>query len=296
MNNHNIILATDLNKTFDALQVVKGVSLSVKVGEFISIVGKSGSGKTTLLSLLSGLERPSSGRVTLNAPVHKELKRSLLKHIRAAERRVWIATAYFIPSRRLRRTLRRQARQGVDVRLLLPGPITDHPGVRYASQRYYAPLLRDGVRIFEYLPRFNHTKLAVCDDWVSIGSSNFDRWNLRRNLEANQEVEDRALADQAVALLLADLDEAREMGPAERWRRRPLYLRLREWFWSAVTEPRGSATPRRSRTGRSCLPSGSTRSTWACPGAPGRARRSMPPRTLPAMRSSWARWSAGWVT
>ncbi len=66
MNNHNIISATDLNKTFDALQVVKGVNLSVKIGEFISIVGKSGSGKTTLLSLLSGLERPSSGQVNLN--------------------------------------------------------------------------------------------------------------------------------------------------------------------------------------------------------------------------------------
>ena len=66
MNNPNIISATDLNKTFDALQVVKGVNLSVRTGEFISIVGKSGSGKTTLLSLLSGLERPSSGRVTLN--------------------------------------------------------------------------------------------------------------------------------------------------------------------------------------------------------------------------------------
>jgi len=66
MNNHNIISATDLNKTFDALQVVKGVHLDVKKGEFVSIVGKSGSGKTTLLSLLSGLERPTSGRVSLN--------------------------------------------------------------------------------------------------------------------------------------------------------------------------------------------------------------------------------------
>jgi ABC-type lipoprotein export system ATPase subunit len=66
MNNHNIISATDLNKNFDSLQVVKGVNLDVKKGGFVAIVGKSGSGKTTLLSLLSGLERPSSGRVTLN--------------------------------------------------------------------------------------------------------------------------------------------------------------------------------------------------------------------------------------
>ena len=66
MNNHNIISATDLNKDFDSLKVVKGVNLDVKKGEFVSIVGKSGSGKTTLLSLLSGLERPTSGRVSLN--------------------------------------------------------------------------------------------------------------------------------------------------------------------------------------------------------------------------------------
>ena len=66
MNNHNIISATNLNKNFESLQVVKDVNLDVKKGGFVSIVGKSGSGKTTLLSLLSGLERPSSGRVTLN--------------------------------------------------------------------------------------------------------------------------------------------------------------------------------------------------------------------------------------
>jgi len=66
MNNHNIIAAAGLSKDFDGLQVVKDVNLDIKNGEFVSVVGKSGSGKTTLLSLLSGLERPSSGRVTLN--------------------------------------------------------------------------------------------------------------------------------------------------------------------------------------------------------------------------------------
>ena len=66
MNNYNIISAADLNKDFNSLQVVKGVNLHIEKGEFVSIVGKSGSGKTTLLSLLSGLERPSSGRVTLD--------------------------------------------------------------------------------------------------------------------------------------------------------------------------------------------------------------------------------------
>ncbi len=66
MNKDNILESMDLNKEYGSLHVVKDVSLTVEKGKFISIVGKSGSGKTTLLSLLSGLERPSKGRVFLN--------------------------------------------------------------------------------------------------------------------------------------------------------------------------------------------------------------------------------------
>ena len=47
-------------------KAVDSVNLSVKKGEFISIVGHSGSGKTTLLSLVGGLTRPDSGRVIID--------------------------------------------------------------------------------------------------------------------------------------------------------------------------------------------------------------------------------------
>jgi phosphatidylserine/phosphatidylglycerophosphate/cardiolipin synthase-like enzyme len=163
----------------------------------------------------------------------RHMTRSLIAAALGARGRVWIATAYFIPSRRLRRVLRRRARQGLDVRLLLPGPVTDHPGVRHASRRYYARLLRNGVRIFEYQPRFLHAKLVLCDDWLSIGSSNFDRWNLRRNLEANQEIDDPTIAASARQLFEADLVEAREI-TAQAWRQRPWHHRLVQWFWGRI--------------------------------------------------------------
>ncbi len=66
MNNGTILTGTDLTKRYGDLEVLKGVSLSIDPGEFVCLAGKSGSGKTTLLSLLSGLERPTSGHVKLD--------------------------------------------------------------------------------------------------------------------------------------------------------------------------------------------------------------------------------------
>ena len=66
MSKSNILAGANLSKMYGELAVVKDVSLSVKEGEFVSLVGKSGCGKTTLLSLLSGLERPTKGQVILN--------------------------------------------------------------------------------------------------------------------------------------------------------------------------------------------------------------------------------------
>jgi phosphatidylserine/phosphatidylglycerophosphate/cardiolipin synthase-like enzyme len=175
----------------------------------------------------------SAGRVTLNEPMRMEIKRSLLKRLRGAERRIWIASAYFIPSWKIRRALYQAARQGCDVRLLLPGPHTDHPGVRHAGRRYYAKLLAAGVRIFEYQPRFLHAKILLCDTWLSIGSSNIDRWNFSWNLEANQEVDDHALAEQVAALFAADFTHSREFRAGE-WRQRSWRRRLQERFWGWV--------------------------------------------------------------
>ena len=173
------------------------------------------------------------GRVSLNAPRRMEIKRSLINRIRGAEERVWIATAYFIPSWKIRRLLRQAAHRGVDVRLLLPGPHTDHPSVRHAGRRFYSRLLLNGVRIFEYQPRFLHAKMLLCDDWLSIGSSNIDRWNLRWNLEANQELLGGECVEQARELFQHDFSQSHEINTTF-WKQRPWYRHLQEWFWGKV--------------------------------------------------------------
>lgn len=161
------------------------------------------------------------------------LKQMLLNRMRGAGQRIWIASAYFIPSAKIRRALRRAAAQGTDVRLLLPGPVTDHPAVRHASRRYYARLLRHGVRVFEYQHRFMHSKVTLADDWTTIGSSNLDRWNFRWNLEANQEAEDAALAGKVHDMLLKDFGNSNEI-TYDDWQQRSRLQRLREYLWGRL--------------------------------------------------------------
>jgi cardiolipin synthase len=174
------------------------------------------------------------GRVTVNEiESYSEVLLSLTGHIHRARQRVWFATAYFVPRWRIRRSLKRAARAGVDVRLLLPGPITDHPAVRYISHRLYGRLMKNGVRIFEYQPRFLHAKTVLCDDWAAIGSSNFDRWNLRWNLEANQEIENPEFAAQVKRMFEQDFTNSVEY-TIEMWERHGWSRRLLQWFWKRV--------------------------------------------------------------
>jgi phosphatidylserine/phosphatidylglycerophosphate/cardiolipin synthase-like enzyme len=168
------------------------------------------------------------GRIVLSeAREHSVLASGVVARIDAARARAWIVSAYFVPSRRFRTALRRAARRGVDVRLLVPSARTDHPWVRQAARRFYGKMLRGGVRIFEYQPRVLHAKMIVCDDWVSIGSSNFDRWSFKWNLEANQEVADARVADAAAALFAADLAVSTALS-RRHWPRRAWLDRLRE--------------------------------------------------------------------
>lgn len=161
------------------------------------------------------------------------IKGSVIHQVRRAKTRVWIATAYFMPSRKLRRVLREADRRGVDVRILLPGPLTDHPSVRYAGRRYYGPLLRAGVRIYEYQPRFIHAKTVLCDEWVSLGSANLDRWSFRWTLEANQEVHDPDFTERVASQFMTDLEHCEEIDYYQ-WRRRSLRTRLHEWLWGGM--------------------------------------------------------------
>lgn len=172
------------------------------------------------------------GRVAeANGPGKNQIIRHAIAQIKKSRDIVWIATPYFVITQKMRHALNNAARRGVDVRLLLPGDISDHPWITHAARRYYTRLLKNNIRIYEYQPRFIHAKLIICDDWVSIGSSNLDRWNHYWNLDANQEVLHGEFANEVRALFGQDFRQS-QMIDIEIWQQRPLQQRFNEWLSS----------------------------------------------------------------
>ncbi len=144
-----------------------------------------------------------------------------------ARHRIYVTTPYLVPSLRAQHALEAAAARGIDVRLLVPG-ISDVAIVQWAAQAVFAPLLRAGVRIYEYQPRVLHAKTAVIDgEWSTLGTANMDYRSFFTNYEVNLVARDPALAQTLEQQFLADLNEA---APVElrRWLRRAWPRRMLE--------------------------------------------------------------------
>lgn len=169
---------------------------------------------------------PGRGRNPIKLALYGDLARA---------REVRILVAYFLPTRRMRRDLRRIARRGGRVQLILPGK-SDVPLAQLAAQSLYRRLLKAGVEIYEYQPQILHAKLIVVDDIVYAGSSNLDPRSLRINYEMMIRFQNPALAEQARGLFAEDLKHCRRIDP-EGWRKsRTLWQRLKQRvaYWLLV--------------------------------------------------------------
>lgn len=141
--------------------------------------------------------------------------------IASARRRLWVANSYFVPDRSLQNLLIARARDGVDVRVLAPGPHHDVAIVLAGQRRTYARLLAGGVRIYEYGASMMHAKTLVVDDVAVVGSTNMDQQSLSFLWEASVVAQAPRLAAQLGERYLLDLARSREIR-REEWARRPL--------------------------------------------------------------------------
>ena len=138
-----------------------------------------------------------------------------LNIINQAQRYVYIYTPYFAVGETMLEALKAAAKRGVDVRLVLPG-IPDKKLIFRLTRSYYVPLLRAGVRIYEFTPGFLHAKCYVSDDRAAVvGSINMDYRSLFLHFECGALL---LYNSQVIALrddVLRTLPECREVQLAD---------------------------------------------------------------------------------
>ena len=150
-------------------------------------------------------------RVLSGAPGRGRTARVLEFLATTCRERLWITDAYMLPPASLLQTILDAARDGVDIRLLVPGS-SDLPWIRNLTRIGYRPLLKAGVRIFEWGGPMIHAKSLVTDGhWCRIGSSNLNASSLQKNYEIDLLIEDRELGALVDAQFRRDLSRSREV-------------------------------------------------------------------------------------
>jgi len=172
-------------------------------------------------------------RVIASQPARARLYRLDLLIASMARRTLWLTDAYFVGIAPYVETLMEASRDGVDVRLLVPSS-SDVPIVASMSRSGYRPLLKAGIRVFEWNGSMLHAKTAVVDGlWSRVGSSNLNIASWLGNLEIDVAVEDAGFADQLAAQYEHDLQNATEIVLSPRRFRRSERVRR-----SAARRPR----------------------------------------------------------
>jgi len=149
-----------------------------------------------------------------------------------AKQQVCLVTPYFVPDHRTQKALLAAVKRGVEVRLLVPRS-SDVRLARWAANAVYAHLLDAGVKIYEYLPRMLHSKVAIVDgQWATLGTANLDYRSLFQNYELNLVSRNPDFCARLQTQFEIDL-QASSMVCATRWRQRRWVPRLAELLgWS----------------------------------------------------------------
>ncbi len=155
--------------------------------------------------------------------------------LQCAQRSIYIANPYFIPSKAVISILSYLSKR-VDIRVMLSGDCCDTWWARQNSIRLYGQLLDAGVRIYEFKPTMLHQKyMVIDDDWATIGTANFDNRSFALNEETNLCFYDGGKVQQLQELFFKDLERCREID-RDSWQKRGIQQKVREEFASLMED------------------------------------------------------------
>jgi cardiolipin synthase len=153
-----------------------------------------------------------------------------------ARKSILIANPYFVPDQGAIDLLVAACKRGVDVRIMVAGIHNDNWLARQNGIRLYGPLLKAGIKIYEYNHTMLHQKTMVVDGvWSTVGTTNFDSRSFAHNEENNVCFCDLALARELEETFFADM-EGCEAVSYKAWRKRPMLDKVLQAVVSLLQE------------------------------------------------------------
>ena len=194
------------------------------------------------------IPRKERSRETIHFPVHYadnvmikvlqnnwyrnkiEILKSYRYAIKHSKDRMILMASYFLPGRNERRLLRQASRRGVDIKIVLASE-SDAQLFKRATNFLYDFILRNNIRIYEYLPSNLHAKVATVDGaWCSIGSYNLNHLSDYGSIEMNVDIMNSRFAREFEGILLGIIEkDCRQVNFIEYNRRRTWFSRLADW-------------------------------------------------------------------
>jgi cardiolipin synthase len=154
----------------------------------------------------------------------RQSRLQMMKLLEDAGQRICITNAYFNPSSKVLKILKRKAGEGVSVQLIVPAR-SDVVFFPLLSRSFYADLLQNNIRVFEYGLRILHSKTMIIDDQLLVGSTNLNYRSLLHDLELDLLTADASVVARMEQRFVDDICNSTEI-TLRVWQQHPWLLRL----------------------------------------------------------------------
>jgi cardiolipin synthase len=159
-----------------------------------------------------------------------EISKAYINALQKADTEIIIVASYFLPGRRLLNALKKAARRGVKIKIILSG-VSDLPIVMRATHYLYSSLLKQGIELFEWNKSVLHGKLAVADSkWATIGSFNLNHLSSYASIEMNAEINSAEFSKNLSVHLINVLNQCNNITLKTHITRNGVFTKLINWL------------------------------------------------------------------
>lgn len=164
----------------------------------------------------------------------KIMREVYAKSILEAEEKIELINPYFVPTRKVRRALKKAIDKGIDVEIMISAQ-SDIPFTPDASFHVAHKLMKRGAKIYLFNEGFHHSKIMMIDDkFCTVGSTNLNSRSLRYDYEVNAFIFNEEVTGQLSDIFEQDKEHSTLM-TEENWKKRSRWKRFVGWFANILT-------------------------------------------------------------